>query len=91
MARQPARRAHKPYRGLAQSWRDFSASTKTLAENNVEFHKKYSNKWIALYKGKVEIVADSFDELMVELAARKMPSNQALVRFVGEKEMTLIL
>ena len=92
MARRSARRARdNRYRGLAQSWRDFAASARSLADNSVEFHEKYANKWVALYKGKVEVVGDSFDEIMSELRVRKIPSNKALVRFVGEKEMTLIL
>jgi hypothetical protein len=74
-----------------QAWRDFSANTACLETDSAEIHSRYTNKWIAIYRGQIEAVADSFDGVDAILSAKMIPSENTLVRFIGQKEMTLIL
>ena len=75
----------------AQEWRDFSANTSVLEQQNAEIHSRYLNKWIGLYKGRIEAVADTFDGVETILSNKQIPFQDSLVRFIGQKEMTLIL
>lgn len=74
-----------------QSWRDFSANTALLEKDSTAIHSRYLNKWIGIYKGHIEAVADSFDGVADILASKDIPAAHTLVRFIGQKEMTLIL
>jgi hypothetical protein len=74
-----------------QAWRDFSANSASFEARSAEIHSRYLNKWVGLYKGHVEAVADSFDEVDHLLASKGIPTQDSLVRFIGQKEMTLIL
>ena len=75
----------------AQAWRDFSANTACLETDSAEIRSRYLNKWIGIYKGQIEAVADTFDGVDAILAAKNIPAGDTLVRFIGQKEMTLIL
>jgi hypothetical protein len=75
----------------AQAWSDFSASAAWLEAASAEIQARYLNKWIGVYKSQIEAVADTFDGVDGILAAKNIPSGHALVRFIGQKEMTLIL
>jgi hypothetical protein len=74
-----------------QAWREFSANTACLEADSASIHAKYLNKWIGLYKGEIVAVADSFDDVDAILTGKGVPTGDALVRFIGQKEMTLIL
>jgi len=74
-----------------QAWRDFSANTARLEAERAEIHARYQNKWIGLYKGQIEAAADTFDGIDAILASKNIPTGDTLVRFIGQKEMTLIL
>jgi hypothetical protein len=74
-----------------QAWRDFSANTASLEADSASIHSKYLNKWIGLYKGEIVAVADSFDDVDAILARTDVPIGDTLIRFIGQKEMTLIL
>jgi hypothetical protein len=75
----------------AQAWRDFSANTARLETDSAAIHARFRDKWIGIYKGQVEAVSDTFDGVDAILAAKNIPAGDALVRFIGHKEMTLIL
>jgi hypothetical protein len=74
-----------------QAWRDFLANAIRLETDREGIHSRYLNKWIGLYKGEIEAVADTFDGVDALLASKNIPTGDALVRFIGQKEMTLIL
>ena len=74
-----------------QAWRDFSANTACLEKDSADIHTRYLNKWIGIYKGQIEAVADTFDGAIELLSRKNIPTAEALVRFIGQKEMTLIL
>ena len=75
----------------AQAWRDFSASAARLENDSAEIHGRYLNKWVGIYKGNIEAAADTFDHVTALLTSKNIPISDCLVRFIGQKEMTLIL
>jgi hypothetical protein len=74
-----------------QAWRDFSANAACLEADSAGIHTRYLNKWIGIYKGQIEAVADTFDGVADVLSSKHIPAAETLVRFIGQKEMTLIL
>jgi len=54
-------------------------------------HRRYLNKWIGIYKGDIQAVAESFDGVIAALTTQQIPTSESLVRFIGQNEMTLIL
>lgn len=74
-----------------QAWRDFSANAACLEADSAGIHSQYLNKWIGIYKGEVVAVGDTFDEVTHLLESKHIPTTDTLIRFIGQKEMTLIL
>jgi hypothetical protein len=74
-----------------KAWQDFSASTALLERESEKIHSCYVNKWIGVYKGNIEAVGETFDEVTALLASKHISPADSLVRFIGQKEMTLIL
>ncbi len=75
----------------AKAWQDFSASADLLERDGVAIHDRYLNKWVGIYKGSIEAVAESFDDVTAALISKHISPSESLVRFIGQKEMTLIL
>jgi hypothetical protein len=74
-----------------RAWEDFASSAALLERDSETIHNRYKDKWIGIYKGQIEAVADSFDAAVKELATKNIPTSQSLVRFIGQNELTLIL
>jgi hypothetical protein len=74
-----------------KAWIDFSASAAWLQAETERIHREYLNKWIGVYKSRVEADADSFDGVMEVLAAKNISAAETLIRFIGQKELTLVL
>jgi hypothetical protein len=75
----------------SKAWANFLASV-TLLETCIEsIRSHHTNKWVGIYKGEVEVVADSFEDVISELTKKKMPPSESIVRFMGQCEPTLIL
>jgi hypothetical protein len=75
----------------SKAWKEFSESAALLERDSETIHDRYRDKWIGIYKGHIEAVADTFDSAIKELARKRIPTTESLVRFIGQKEMTLIL
>lgn len=74
-----------------QAWRDFSANAACLEADSAGIHTRYLDKWIGIYKGEVVAVGNAFDDVTRELESKHIPTTETLIRFIGQKEMTLIL
>jgi ribosomal protein L22 len=72
---------------IADAIRGYSANSAVLSHDT----EQYKEKWVGVYRGRVAVVADSFEGVTSELQAKNIKPNEALIRFVGAKEMTLIL
>ena len=71
--------------------REFSRSAEVFSSNRPRLIDKYENKWIGVYKGKVEAVADSLEDLTRQIDAKDIPSTETIVRHIDREERTFIL
>jgi hypothetical protein len=74
-----------------KAWRDFSANTALFQSERAAIHERYRNKWIGIYKGNIEASGDTFDSVIATLSTKNISTADSLIRFIGEKEITLIL
>jgi hypothetical protein len=74
-----------------KAWKNFSDSAALLERESEMIHSRYLNKWIGIYKGDIQAVAESFDGVIAALTTQQIPTSESLVRFIGQNEMTLIL
>ena len=71
--------------------RSFAASAQVFSSDRKSLIDKFENKWVAVYRERVEAVADSLDDVMRQIAAKGIPAGEAAIRFVDRGERTLIL
>lgn len=62
-----------------------------LLSNLDKWRETHPNRWIAVYNGKLVAVADTRDRLLKELEAAGVPLRHALIDFVGEQKVALVL
>jgi hypothetical protein len=72
---------------ISNAIRSFSASAAAISGSL----DQYKEKWVGVYNGQIEAVADSFDQLTAAIQTKHIPANETLIKYVGLKEMTLIL
>jgi hypothetical protein len=75
----------------SEAWANFLSSSALLETCIEAIRYHHMNKWVVIYKGEVEVVADSFDDAINELAKRKIPASESIIRFMGQCEPNLIL
>ena len=71
--------------------RSFSASARILSSDRRRLIDEYENKWIGVYNGKIEAVADSLEDVAMQLEKKAIPFNQTIVRRIERDEKTLVL
>ena len=71
--------------------RSFSVSAQVFSCNRQALIDQYENKWIAVYRGQVEAVADSLEGVTREIEAKGIPPGETVVRHVDREEKTFIL
>jgi len=76
---------------IHQGLTKFRKDVNLLAKQRPELTKKYSNKWIAFYDGRVVFVADTLDELL-QIADRKGgPRDKVVTQFLSTEKRIMIL
>jgi hypothetical protein len=92
------RAAAKVFKGLPKSPRQIQMSLQSFSDNAGSFTlskdealAKYNNKWIAIYNGRIEAVADSLEILASEIRAKDIPASQTLFRHISPKDKVYIL
>ena len=69
----------------------FAASAKVLSSDHPRMIDLYENKWVGVYNGKVEVVADSLEEAAREIKEKALPIGETIIRRIDRNEKTLIL
>lgn len=70
---------------------DYVSSVKYFTEHEALLRKKYPDKWVAIHKGHVRAIADTFSALVKEIDEKKIPSAETLARKLDSRKRTLIL
>lgn len=86
------------FKGLPKSPQQIQMSLQSFSDNAGSFTlskdealEKYKNKWIAIYNGRVEAVADNLELLGAEISAKNIPASQTLFRHISSKNKVFIL
>lgn len=69
----------------------FQKDTKLLSTKQENFLKQYSDRWIALYDGKVRADAASMNLILTKLDELNLPREQVVIRFMNQKSHRMIL
>ncbi len=69
----------------------FTDDTKFLESIRTELHHQYPNCWIAIYKREVVSTAPTLKEVMRKLTERNIPKSRAVIDFLREKPIAMIL
>lgn len=76
---------------ISKALRNFSASASSFCLTKEEALEKYKDKWIAIYKGEVQAVADDLAQLAQDVAAKHIPASETLFRHIDPKDKVFIL
>ena len=76
---------------IAANLDSFAVSAKTLSSHHPRMIDLYENKWVGVYNGKIEVVADSLEEATREIKEKAIPVGETIIRRIDRTEKTLIL
>jgi len=70
---------------------EFRKDAKLLSSKYREFSAQYSERWIAVYGGKVQADADSLDHLLARMDALQIPRGKVVVHYTSQSPRRMIL
>lgn len=70
---------------------EFTDSAQLFSSGNPQLIDKYENKWIGVFKGRVEAVANTLQEVEEKIARKHIPVHDSIIRHIDRNEKTLIL
>ena len=76
---------------IHQSLRTFRRDVDLLANQRRDLTRKYPNRWVAFYNGKVELMADTLDDLLIMVDKEGIPRDKAITQYLGTKKITMVL
>lgn len=76
---------------ISSALRNFSASAASFSLTKEQALEKYKDKWIAIYRGEVQAVADDLAQLAQDVAAKQIPASETLFRHIDPKDKVFIL
>ena len=76
---------------IATELGEFSATAQVLSDGEQNLIKKHPSRWVGIYKSEVAGVAKNINKLMEQLAEKRIPASQTIIRFIDKNQRTLIL
>lgn len=76
---------------IARELHEFAASASALSDDHPRFIDAYPQKWVAVYHGRVAVVADSLEDLAETAKSEGIPSEQIIIRYIDRNQKTLFL
>jgi CRISPR/Cas system-associated endonuclease/helicase Cas3 len=77
-------------KAIARELRAFRKSAQILSSNKPRLIDVYPDKWIAVYKGKVQAAADSLEAILARAKKLKLPKENYFIRYIARKRKTMI-
>jgi len=71
--------------------RAFSRSARLLSSHHPRLINEHPNEWVAVYDGKVQATAKSFNALIAKLNKQSVPPNESIIRYMDTSGQKLIL
>jgi hypothetical protein len=69
----------------------FSQSAQILSSSEPRMTDQYKNKWVGVYRGKIEAVGSSLEELTHQIQSKHIPLGEAIITHIGKEEKVFIL
>jgi len=76
---------------IRQDLKTFRRDVNLLANQRRELTKQYPNKWVAFYNGKVELMADTLNDLLIMVDREEIPRDKTITQYLGTKKITMVL
>jgi len=70
---------------------EFSQSARILSSSEPEITDRYKDRWICVYRGKIEAVGNSLEELTRRVESKHIPLGEVAIRHLGNDEKVLIV
>lgn len=82
---------NRDIREIGAALDSFSTSAQVFSSDNPRMIDLFENKWVGVYNGHVEAVADTLDNLLKQVEEKNIPAGDTVVRFINREPKTLIL
>jgi hypothetical protein len=82
---------NRDIREIGEALGNFSTSAQIFSSDNPRMIDLYENKWVGVYNGRIEAVADTLDKLLEQVEDKNIPAGNTVVRFINREPKTLIL
>lgn len=69
----------------------FRRAARVLSSRHPRLIDLYNRKWVAVYRGKVQVQARSLPSLMAQISEKGLPRGHVIVRFIDKNQRTMIL
>ena|SRR5437879_3280235 len=76
---------------LDTEMQDYRKDISILSSQRAMLLQKYPKRWVAIYKGKVQADAQSFDEILANVDELGLPRDSVVIRFVDKNHRRMIL
>ena len=70
---------------------DFTQSAQILSETTLRLIDEYPHQWVAVFNGKVASAASSFQQVLEQVDACRLPRDKIIVRYIDKEPKTMIL
>ena len=77
-----------PAEQISSALAEFSASARVLSEDRPRFIDEYSEKWVAVYQGRVAASGESLEEAARDASAKGLPREHLILRHITRAEKT---
>jgi hypothetical protein len=76
---------------VAATLNSFSVSARVLESDWTRLTEAYANKWVGIFDGKVEVAADSLEDVVQQIERKAIAINQTIVGYIERQKRTLVL
>jgi hypothetical protein len=75
------------YVEFGKKFTQYNSSLDFIEKNRVELCKKFDNKWIAVFKDKVQVSSDTYDELLEEIKKLNLPLDETAIKLISNRKI----
>jgi hypothetical protein len=77
-------------KSIARGLRAFRKTAKILSSSTPRLIDVYPDKWIVVYKGKVQVSGKTLYAVIAEAKKLKLPKENYFIRYIAKKRKTMI-
>ena len=69
----------------------FRKATRVLSSKHPRLIDRYPKQWIGVYQGRVRVHGRTFTSVMRQIAEKRLPREDVIVRFIDKNQRAMIL